>query len=74
MRVLFCKSNQPVSWLIRAVTWSPWFNVAIVDGDEVIEAVWKHGVRMTHLATVIAQHAAHAMGLQQVSCNRTRMA
>lgn len=60
MRVLFCTSKLPGAVLIRAVTWSPWSHVALVDGDEVIEATWP-AVRVAPLAEVIAAHSAHVI-------------
>lgn len=60
MRVLFCTSKLPGAVLIRAVTWSQWSHVALVDGDEVIEATWP-AVRVAPLAGVIAAHSAHVI-------------
>lgn len=60
MRVLFCTSNLPGAVLIRSVTWSKYSHVALVDGDDVIEAVW-HSVRVAPLAEVIAAHSAHVI-------------
>lgn len=40
MQIIFCASRKIGSMAIRAVTWSKWSHVAIVDGDEVIEAKW----------------------------------
>lgn len=60
MRVLFCTSKLPGAVLIRAVTWSQWSHVALVDGDEVIEAIWP-AVRVAPLAEVIAKHSAHVI-------------
>ena len=40
MKLLFCTSKLPVSVAIRVFTWSDWSHVAIIDGDEIIEAVW----------------------------------
>jgi len=60
MRVLFCTSKLPGAVLIRAVTWSQWSHVALVDGDEVIEATWP-AVRVAPLAEVIAKHSAHVI-------------
>lgn len=60
MRVLFCTSKLPGAVLIRAVTWSQWSHVALVDGDEVIEATWPT-VRVAPLAEVIAAHSAHVI-------------
>ncbi len=60
MRVLFCTSKLPGAALIRAVTWSDWSHVAIVDGEEVIEATWP-AVRVVPLAEVIAKHSRHIL-------------
>jgi uncharacterized protein YycO len=59
MRLLFCTSRKPGSLLIRAFTWSAWSHVALVDGDEVIEAVWPR-VRVAPLQEVLAAHSSHA--------------
>lgn len=58
MRVLFCASSEVGAVLIRAATWSDWSHVALIDGDQVIEAVWPQ-VRVTPLADVIAAHPRH---------------
>ena len=42
--------------IIRAVTWSDWSHVAIIDGEEVIEATWP-AVRVVPLADVIVKHS-----------------
>lgn len=60
MRVLFCTSKLPGAVLIRAVTWSQWSHVALVDGNEVIEATWP-AVRVAPLAEVIAKHSDHVI-------------
>lgn len=43
--LLFSTSSHPMSALIRACTWSSWSHVALIDGDEVIEATAPDGVR-----------------------------
>ena len=58
MKVLFCTSMLPGAALIRAVTWSDWSHVALVDGEEVIEATWP-AVRVASLADVIAKHSRY---------------
>ena len=60
MRVLFCTSKLPGAVLIRSVTWSKWSHVALVDGDEAIEATWPV-VRVAPLAEVIAAHSDHVI-------------
>lgn len=62
IRVLFCRSNRLRSWLVRAITWSAWSHVALVDGDEVIEAVWPQ-VRVVPLDNVLHHYSAHAFAL-----------
>jgi len=50
--LLFCTNpHNPLSWMIRAGSWSQWSHVAIIDGDDVIEAVALDGVVVTPLAT-----------------------
>ena len=56
MRVLFSTSKLPGAAVIRAVTWSDWSHVAIIDGEEVIEATWP-AVRVSPLAGVLAKHS-----------------
>lgn len=56
MRVLFCTSTLPGAVAIRALTWSRFSHVALIDGEEVIEAVWPR-VRIASLADVIASHS-----------------
>lgn len=60
MRVLFCTSKLPGAAIIRAVTWSDWSHVAIIDGEEVIEATWP-AVRVVPLADVLAKHSRFAV-------------
>ena len=56
MKLVLCRSKTIGSWLIRTATWSDWSHVAIVDGDEVIEAVWPK-VRIAKLADIVLQHS-----------------
>lgn len=58
MRILFCTSQKPGAIAIRGLTWSDWSHVAIIDGEEVIEAVWPK-VRVSLLANVIARHTSY---------------
>ena len=60
MRVLFCTSQLPGALLIRAVTWSDWSHVALIDGDDAIEATWP-AVRVAPLSDVIAAHSSHVI-------------
>jgi len=56
IKLLFCTNpHNPLSWLIRAGSWSRWSHVAIVDGDSVIEAVALKGVTRTPLAVRTSQ-------------------
>ena len=60
VKLLFCTSKKIGAAAIRAVTWSKYSHVALVDGDEVIEATWP-AVRVAPLAEVIAAHSAHVI-------------
>lgn len=57
--LLFSTSRHPMSAVIRACTWSSWSHVAIIDGDEVIEAIAPNGVRRFPVAQCI-DHAKRA--------------
>ncbi len=54
-RLLFSTSRHPFSAVIRAITWSRWSHVALVDGDSVIEAAAPHGVQRTPLCAALAR-------------------
>lgn len=60
MRVLFCTSSLPGAVAIRAVTWSRYSHVALIDGEDAIEAVWPC-VRVTPLVDLLASHPVHAV-------------
>jgi len=60
MRVLFCTSDSFTSRAIRAITWSSFSHVAIIDGAEVIEAVWPR-VRVAPLVDVVEAHSRWAV-------------
>lgn len=57
--LLFSASHHPMSSVIRACTWSSWSHVAIIDGDEVIEAMAPNGVRRFPVVQAI-DHAKRA--------------
>lgn len=51
LKLLFCTNpRNPLSWAIRACTWSRWSHVAIIDGEDVIESIALHGVVRSKLA------------------------
>jgi uncharacterized protein YycO len=60
VKILFCTSNKIGARLIRAVTWSDWSHVCVIDGGEVIEAVYPC-VKATPLAEVLASHSSFAI-------------
>ncbi|MFA6903334.1 MAG: YiiX/YebB-like N1pC/P60 family cysteine hydrolase [Gallionellaceae bacterium] len=60
MKIIFCTSNKIGARLIRAVTWSDWSHVGIINGDEVIEAVYPR-VKATPLHEVIANHTRYCI-------------
>lgn len=45
LSLLFSTSHHPMSAVIRACTWSNWSHVALIDGENVIEATAPAGVR-----------------------------
>jgi len=47
MQVIFARNRHWISWLVRVRTNSDWSHVAIVDGDNVIEAMGGFGVTLT---------------------------
>lgn len=55
IRLLFSTTANPASALIRAVTWSRWSHVALVDGDTVIEARAFKGVVRSPLIEAIGR-------------------
>lgn len=55
IELLFSTTRSAFSGLIRAVTWSRWSHVALVDGGEVIEAHTLHGVRRISAIDAIDQ-------------------
>jgi uncharacterized protein YycO len=59
--LLFSTSHSPFSWLIRALTWSRWSHVSIVDGDTIIQAHALHGVIRTLYAEALAADADYEM-------------
>ena len=60
MRVLLCTTDKIGSRIIRAVTWSRWSHAAIIDGDEIIEAVWPR-VRVSSLIRALENASAMAV-------------
>lgn len=55
VRVVFSRNHKIGSLILRTFLWSGWSHCAIVDGDEVIEAVAGVGVRVRPLESLIAQ-------------------
>lgn len=54
IKLLFSTTHYPFSALIRATTWSRWSHVALIDGDQVIEAVALEGVRQGSLSGALS--------------------
>lgn len=61
VNVIYGRNNLPFSWLIRAFTWSRWSHCGIVDGDNVIEATAKHGVKVTPIAEFKRRYRSFAI-------------
>lgn len=61
LHLLFTTTRLPLSLLIRARAGGPFSHVALVDGDQVIEAVAGHGVRAAPLTTAITRASRAAL-------------
>lgn len=59
MQLIFVRSNRPGSLAISASTWSAWSHVAVVDGDQVIEATASHGVIRRSRASLLSAFPRH---------------
>lgn len=68
--LLFSTSGHPMSAVIRLGTWSDWSHVAIIDGDDVIEATAPAGVRRLPVVQAIA-HATQAV-IVELPCRDPR--
>ena len=53
MRVIFCKSNTVVGFLLRLATFSKWSHVALEYNDQVIESTMLGGVSQSEYAEFI---------------------
>ncbi|MEQ6292202.1 phage tail sheath subtilisin-like domain-containing protein [Vogesella sp. GCM10023246] len=61
LHLLFTTTNLPLSLLIRARAGGPFSHVALVDGDQLIEATAGHGVRTAPLTTAITRASRAAL-------------
>lgn len=59
VQVVFSRNHKIGSIILRTFLWSGWSHCAIVDGDEVIEAVAGVGVRVRPLAALLAESSKH---------------
>jgi uncharacterized protein YycO len=59
VRIIFTRRRNAFSLLLRTFLWSAWSHVAIVDGDQVVEAVTFHGVRVRPLADLLRDSSRH---------------
>ena len=57
MKILYCRSKDPISWIIRVLTWSDWSHVVVLstDNEKCYEARWPR-VREATLAQVLANN------------------
>jgi uncharacterized protein YycO len=55
LRIAFCRGTSLPSRFIRVLTWSRWSHVALIDDDEVIEAVWPR-VGVTALSDLLSRY------------------
>lgn len=56
MHIVFARKRTLGSWLIRLATWSRWSHCAVLDGDHVIDATFKHGVARRRMADWSAEY------------------
>ncbi len=57
--LVFSRKHHIGSLLLRAFLWSEWSHVAIVDGEDVIEAATGAGVRRRPLADLLAESSQY---------------
>ena len=57
--VVFTRKRSVGSVFLRTALWSAWSHCAIVDGDQVIEAVAVDGVRVSRLEDVLMEASKH---------------
>lgn len=69
--LLFSTSYHPMSMVIRACTWSNWSHVALIDGDDVIEATALAGVR--RYPVVLAINHAKRWGIVDLPSRNPQM-
>lgn len=69
-QLLFTTTNLPLSLLIRARSGGPYSHVALIDGDQVIEAVAGSGVRRAPLQRAL-ERASGAAVMMVPSSNPT---
>ena len=67
MRILFCRSNSLISWLIRLITWSSFSHVVLLDPDGIrtVEATWPR-VKEWTLAGVMGDN--HVVQISSLPC------
>ncbi|WP_372941439.1 hypothetical protein [Shewanella sp.] len=59
MQVIFCRNNRPLSFLIRAFTFSRWSHCGVVIDDHVIHATALNGVVIQPLIEVKQDYPSH---------------
>lgn len=59
VRIIFTRRHNVFSLALRTFLWSAWSHCAIVDGDQVVEAVTFHGVRVRPLADLVADSSKY---------------
>jgi len=58
--VIFSKNHLPLSWFIRAFTFSKWSHCAVVDGTKVVESTGAKGVNEGSLFSFIDRNYTYA--------------
>jgi uncharacterized protein YycO len=67
MKVMFCRSRTPSSWLVRALTWSEWSHVVLLgpDGIHTVEARWP---RVKHATRAEVERDNHVIKVVNLYC------
>ena len=61
VKVIFTRRHHIGTIILRAFLWSKWSHCALVDGDEVIEAVAGVGVRTRPLASLLEESSKYSI-------------
>ena len=64
--IIFTRHRTLVSLILRSFLWSPWSHCALIDGDNVVDAIVPIGVREVPLADLLRASSHHE--IRQFPC------